>query len=251
LNRDPTMKALTTLLLASAALATPAPQGKGKGKLGGGGRGGAYHELTQGSCKAVTFIFVRGTFEGEPVGAIIGPGLISAIRRKIPNLAAEGVKYAAAVGGNLVPGGGDPKGIAEAKKDYELAASKCPNTIIIGGGYSQGAAVTHRAVEQLSPAVKARIAGIVLYGDTQNKQSGGRIKGFPADRAKVFCNGYGELRSKSKDGVCGGSLGVNGGHMAYSGTFGSAADWLAKKVADFKGSKGGAAPAAEAGGDDE
>jgi hypothetical protein len=63
-----TMKALTTLLLASAALANPAPQGKGKGKgkLGGGGRGG-YHELSQGSCKAVTFIFVRGTFEGEPV----------------------------------------------------------------------------------------------------------------------------------------------------------------------------------------
>ena len=61
------MKALTTLLLASAALANPAPQGKGgKGKMGGGGRGG-YHELSQGSCKAVTFIFVRGTFEGEPV----------------------------------------------------------------------------------------------------------------------------------------------------------------------------------------
>jgi hypothetical protein len=63
------MKALTTLLLASAALATPAPQGKGgKGKMGGGGGGrGGYHELTQGSCKPVTFIFVRGTFEGEPV----------------------------------------------------------------------------------------------------------------------------------------------------------------------------------------
>jgi hypothetical protein len=59
------MKAITTLLLASAALATPTPQGKGK--MGGGGGRGGYHELTQGSCKAVTFIFVRGTFEGEPV----------------------------------------------------------------------------------------------------------------------------------------------------------------------------------------
>jgi cutinase len=159
------------------------------------------------------------------------------------------------VAGNLMPGGGDPKGIAEAKRDYELAAKKCPNTIIIGGGYSQGAAVTHRAIEQLSAAVKARIAGVVLYGDTQNKQSGGKIRGFPADRAKVFCNGYGELKSKSKDGVCGGALGVNGGHMAYSGTFANAANWLAKKVADFKGGKGAAAapaaPAAPAGGDEE
>jgi cutinase len=144
------------------------------------------------------------------------------------------------VAGNLTPGGGDPKGIAEAKRDYELAAKKCPKTIIIGGGYSQGAAITHRAIEQLSASVKGRIAGVVLYGDTQNKQSGGKIRGFPADRARVFCNGYGDLKSKSKDGVCGGGLAVNGGHMAYSGTFASAADWLAKKVADFKGGKGAA-----------
>jgi cutinase len=139
----------------------------------------------------------------------------------------------------LVPGGGDPKGIQEAKKDYELAAKKCPDTVIIGGGYSQGAAITHRAVEQLSAGVKARIAGVVLYGDTQNKQSGGRIKGFPADRARVFCNGYGDLKGKSKDGVCGGGLMVNGGHMSYGATFNSAADWLSKKVNEFKRSGGG------------
>jgi hypothetical protein len=53
--------------LASAVIASPQGKGKGKGKFGGGGRGGGYHELSQGSCKAVTFIFVRGTFEGEPV----------------------------------------------------------------------------------------------------------------------------------------------------------------------------------------
>jgi cutinase len=133
-----------------------------------------------------------------------------------------------------MPGGGDPAGISEAKKDYELAASKCPKTIIIGGGYSQGAAITHRAVEQLSDAVKGRIAGIVLYGDTQNSQSGGKIKGFPPEKAKVFCNGYGDLKSASADGVCGGLLTVNGGHMSYSGTFSKAATWLSQKVQEYK-----------------
>jgi cutinase len=120
-----------------------------------------------------------------------------------------------------MPGGGDPAGISEAKKDYELAASKCPKTIIIGGGYSQGAA-------------KGRIAGIVLYGDTQNSQSGGKIKGFPPEKAKVFCNGYGDLKSASADGVCGGLLTVNGGHMSYSGTFSKAATWLSQKVQEYK-----------------
>jgi cutinase len=133
-----------------------------------------------------------------------------------------------------MPGGGDPAGISEAKKDYELAASKCPKTIIIGGGYSQGAAITHRAVEQLSATVKGRIAGIVLYGDTQNTQSGGKIKGFPPEKAKVYCNGYGELRTSSSDGVCGGLLNVNGGHLSYGSTFSSAATWLAQKVQDYK-----------------
>ena len=173
-----------------------------------------------------------------PQGQIIGPGFIKAVRDKIPNLAVEGVTYPAAVGGNFQKGGADPKGVTEAKKDYELAASKCPNTIIIGAGYSQGAAVTHRAVESLAQNVKDRIAGVILYGDTQNKQDGGKIKNFPADKAKVFCNGYGELKGKSADGVCNGGLNVNGGHLAYSGTFNDAATWLAKKVQEAK-AKGG------------
>jgi cutinase len=48
----------------------------------------------------------------------------------------------------------------------------------------------------------------VLYGDTKNKQDGGKIKNFPADRVKIFCN--------PNDGVCSGALNVNAGHMAYN-----------------------------------
>lgn len=49
-------------------------------------------------------------------------------------------------------------------------ASKCPDSVIVAGGYSQGAAVNHRAIEELDPAVQDQIAGVILYGDTQKQQ---------------------------------------------------------------------------------
>jgi cutinase len=130
--------------------------------------------------------------------------------------------------------------------------TKCPKSIIIGGGYSQGAAITHRTVEKLPQNIKDKIAGVVLYGDTQNKQDGGKIKNFPPDRVKVFCNGYGELKGKSSDGVCGGALMVNGGHLSYSESMKPGATFLKERVDALKGTKGSApaeapeAPAAPA-----
>jgi cutinase len=126
------------------------------------------------------------------------------MRKVFTSLAVEGVNYGAGVTGNFMPGGGDYAGITEATKDYNLAASKCPDTVIIGGGYSQGAAITHRTVEKLPDSVKARIAGITLYGDTQFYQDKGQIKNFPQGKVKTFCNGYGELKAQSSDGVCNG-----------------------------------------------
>jgi cutinase len=160
------------------------------------------------------------------------------LRKKVKDIAVQGVKYGAGVMGNLRPGGGDPAGITEAVKDYNMAAQKCPKTIITGGGYSQGAAITHRAIEKLSADVKARIAAVVLFGDTQRKQDREQIKGFPVSKTKTFCNGYGELAKNSADGVCNGALMVNAGHMNYGGSFAPAADWIASKVAVFKASKG-------------
>jgi cutinase len=104
----------------------------------------------------------------------------------------------------LSPGGADPEGVAEAIKDYELAAANCPNTILTGGGYSQGAAVTRLAIQGLPENVKSRVAGIVLVGDTRFYQEKGQIKGFPADKVHTWCNGYGELKAGSADGVCNG-----------------------------------------------
>ncbi|TLD38419.1 hypothetical protein E2P81_ATG00962 [Venturia nashicola] len=229
-------------LLLSAAFAAAAPSIEGSAVLEKRQRA---TELSSGSCKDVTFIWVRGTTEAANLGQIIGGKLVPQLRKVFPSLAVEGVEYGAGVAGNLTPGGGDPAGIKEATKDYNLAASKCPKTVLIGGGYSQGAAITHRTVEALPEKVKILIAGIVLFGDTKFKQDGGVIKNFPPAKVKVFCNGYGELKGKSADGVCNGALNVNAGHMSYGDSFKPAAQFLKGKVDAFKSSKG-SAPAAPA-----
>jgi cutinase len=161
----------------------------------------------------------QGTFVGAPLVAQLKKGLGG-------DLATEGVNYAAGVGTNMGPGGADPKGVSEGERLFKLAASKCPNTIIVGGGYSQGAAVMHGAAKNLPANVISRIAGIALFGDTQNKQSGGHIKGLPESKSKVFCI--------QGDGVCGGALAVNGQHMAYpnSPKLKEGAEWL---LANIKG----------------
>lgn len=67
----------------------------------------------------------------------------------------------------------------------------------------------HNVVQKkLSAEQKTKLAGVALFGDTRNKQDGGHIKEFPNEKSKVWCN--------QSDGVCGGLLNVNAGHLAYS-----------------------------------
>lgn len=67
----------------------------------------------------------------------------------------------------------------------------------------------HNVVQKkLSAELKTKLAGVALFGDTRNKQDSGHIKEFPTEKSKVWCN--------ASDGVCGGMLNVNAGHLAYS-----------------------------------
>jgi cutinase len=162
---------------------------------------------------------------------MLGAGLARELKKRLPDsVAIEGVPYSAAVQGNMTPQGADAKGIKMATKLFNDAASKCPKAAILGGGYSQGAALMHRSVEALPRNVQRRIAGVVLFGDTKNKQDGGRIKNFPQEKTKIFCN--------KNDGVCSGGLQVNAGHMAYKDAVVSGADWAAGQVKAFLAKQG-------------
>lgn len=85
-----------------------------------------------------------------------------------------GGAYDALLSTNALPRGTTPAAIREAIGLFELADSKCPDSIIVAGGYSQGAAVMNAAVEDLDSDIQQKVAGVVLYGNTRNAQSGGR-----------------------------------------------------------------------------
>jgi len=230
------MKLLAGLSLAAVAVAAPAaepmpdPVAELIARQASGGS--SSNMLEQGSCKGSTFIWARGTMEPGNMGWIIGNYLTPLLTKGLSNdIAVQGVKYDAGLLTNITPGMADPAGVKEATRLFKFAVTKCPNIILTGGGYSQGAAVMHRAIEGLDEGTKSKIAGMLLYGDTQYPQDKESIKGFPKDKVKVIC--------KSDDGVCVGGITVTAGHLSYSNKAKEGVDWLVGKIKSFKSSGGG------------
>jgi len=142
-------------------------------------------------------------------GITIGPLLSNGLKTYFgaENVASQGVNYLGLIETNYYPGGGPPVGIYEMQALLTNAATYCPRSRIVAAGYSQGAAITHRAVEGLPQPVKDRITGVVTFGDTQALQDGGRIKGFPVDRTLIICN--------PGDVICAGYMWVVPVHFYY------------------------------------
>jgi cutinase len=121
--------------------------------------GYAKFDLEKGPCKDVTLIWARGTTEIANIGSYVGFPLLNVLAKKgIKDLAVQGVTYGAGVMTNIVSAGGaDPDGVKDGARLFKLAASKCPDTVIIGGGYSQGAAIMHLAAKGLPNDVESHM----------------------------------------------------------------------------------------------
>ncbi|OQO14310.1 hypothetical protein B0A48_01186 [Cryoendolithus antarcticus] len=235
-------------LLAASAIAAPTHLVERQfGGLGGLGGGSTENDIQNGVCKRITFIMARGSTEPGNMastlthavaspGSTVGPSTCSGLKQAYPNdVACQGVggAYSASIGNNALPGGTDSGSIGASVDTFNLAAKTCPDTIMVGGGYSQGAAVMTRSVGTLPDNVKSRIAGVVLYGDTQNQQTGGSIPDYPKAQTLVIC--------AASDGVCGGALLVTAGHLSYAGNVPDAVKFLGQQVsrAGTGGSTGG------------
>ncbi|KAI0414226.1 cutinase [Xylaria grammica] len=189
--------------------------------------GSTENELTVGSCRDIIFIFARGSTEIGNMGTVVGPGVADQLKKRVGSsrVAVQGVNYAALLSTNYLPGGTDAASEAEMKDLLNLAHTKCPNSLIVTGGYSQGGAVNHRAIEDLSADVKDQIKAVVLFGDTQKLRDGNQIPGFPVSKTKFFCAG-------GLDQVCNGvlSAAVLAPHLSYGANAVEAGDWLADHV---------------------
>ena len=158
--------------------------------------------------------------QGSTVGPPTGEGLKRAFGAT--NVAVEGIDYAAGLATNFLPGGADLSGIREMEDLLDDAARRCPTSVLLVSGYSQGAALVHRAVEDRSAAVKARIFGALTYGDTRNQQDNGRIPNFPTDRTKIICN--------TGDLVCYGTLTITAAHLTYTTRVSEAVTFLVARA---------------------
>ena len=89
------------------------------------------------SCAAVEVVFARGTFEAPGVGAT-GQAFVDALNARLPGTPVDvyGVNYPASLSF-----GQAADGVVDAVNKIEATAANCPDTKIVVGGYSQGAAV--------------------------------------------------------------------------------------------------------------
>ncbi|KAI0397001.1 cutinase-domain-containing protein [Xylariaceae sp. FL0594] len=146
-------------------------------------------ELQQYGCRPIILVFAKATFEPGNLGSTIGPSLSDGLKTVfgVTNVVTQGVDYYGLIGGNYYPGGAPPWAIYDMQAILNSAAA-CPHSKIIASGYSQGAAVVHRAIEGLPSSIKSRIAGVVTFGDTQTLQDHGQITGYPASQTLIICN---------------------------------------------------------------
>ncbi len=127
------------------------------------------------SCPEVQVVFARGTFEAPGVGAT-GQAFVDALTAQLGGQSVDvyAVNYPASL-----DFGQAATGILDASNEIETVAASCPNTKIVLGGYSQGAAVAAYTTTDslpagfalpdgisgpMPPAVAGHVAAVALFG---------------------------------------------------------------------------------------
>ena len=127
------------------------------------------------ACPDVEVVFARGTFEPAGVGAT-GQAFIEALQTRLAGRTVQGyaVNYPASLD---FPRAAD--GIIDASNKVATLAASCPDTRIVLGGYSQGAAVAAYTTADtvppgftlpvgitgpMSASIADHVAGVALFG---------------------------------------------------------------------------------------
>lgn len=145
------------------------------------------------SCSDAQLVFARGRMEPPGPGQI-GNALLSALRSRLPNknIGLYAVNYAANT--DVQQGANDMSG------HVQYMANNCPDTRLVLGGYSLGAAVTDVVLaapgpmfgfdNPLPPGMDQHVAAVALFGN--GSQWVGPITNFNPiynDRTIELCHG--------------------------------------------------------------
>jgi len=169
-------------------------------------------------CGPVAVLFSRGTFEPGSQGMLVGSPFTTALQAVLPSgTVFWGNEYNNDVVGYLT--GGSVQGSTMMKNKAQEYVEKCPGIKLVLGGYSQGAQVTHHALEGANAKTREAVRAVVLFGDPL---SGRAIPGVSKDKVKTYC--------ATGDTICWGLPVVTIAHMAYGAESASAAAWVRSKI---------------------
>ena len=112
-------------------------------------------------CPDVEIVFARGTTEPPGVGGI-GQAFVDSLRSQVGgrSVGVYAVNYPASNDfGTSTPAGRD-----DTSAHVQYMAANCPNTRMVLGGYSQGAAVVDLATTYMPPDVADNVAAAAVFG---------------------------------------------------------------------------------------
>jgi cutinase len=176
-------------------------------------------------CPDVEVVFARGT--GEPPGlGRVGDSFVASLRSQIAprSVGAYAVNYPA--NRNFLNIGG---GSADAGGRVQYMAGACPDTKMVLGGYSQGAAVIDAVTgtpvgislaPPMDPVLADRVAAIAVFGNPSNRIGGPLTALSPLFGYKAIdlCNGADPICSDGRD-VNAHSLYVQSGMASQAASF--------------------------------
>ncbi len=142
-------------------------------------------------CPQVEVVFARGRNEPPGIGRV-GTAFVNALRAKVPqNVGVYAVNYPANIE--------IPQGANDISSRIQDMAARCPDTRLVIGGYSLGAASTAMALSSgdkgfgfdnpLPPGMDSHIAAVALFGNVTHRMGGSNISPIYQDRTIDQCNG--------------------------------------------------------------
>jgi cutinase len=189
-------------------------------------------------CSDVEVVFARGTFEPPGIGAT-GEAFVDSLRSRVggKSVGVYPVNYPASLDFATAA-----DGVIDASNHVRDMAVRCPNTKMVLGGYSQGAAVTGYITEDavppgftlpagitgpMPPEVANHVAAVALFG----KPSNGFLQIINTGAPPVT---IGPLYAANaidlcipEDPICSPTGNDNGAHLLY------AENGMAARAADF------------------
>ena len=185
------------------------------------------------ACSDVEVVFARGTAEPAGIGRV-GQAFVDALKGELKNdtVGVYAVNYPASYDFMKAT-----EGASDASVHVQATAAACPNTSIVLGGFSQGAAVIDGITgdpsalfglgQPMPPEVADHVAAVAVFGNPLDRFVGPLTTLSPLYGAKTIdlCNGADPVCSHGDDRAA---------HSLYpeAGLTSQAADFVAGRVAN-------------------